>query len=383
MPLSRPAFLVLLAACAAFAAARSTNAEPLDLARVPAAAVWLMHADMDAARESTVMRRMYERVVRKHPEVENMMGMAAGLSGMDPRKDLHDVTVYGLDTDKKNAVMIVHADANRAFLEKMVEKARDHETMKHRGYVLHAWTHKGWKGHKGEKVVGAFFKDNLMVFARTAGQVEQALDVLAGETSAAGLESPLAGRTRPGSILVARASKVDPDTKCPVLRQGEGFRVAMGESDGESFYRARLDMESDTAAGLAEDAAEGLAATVALGLGKEKGVMKLFEGLETTTRGKTCLIAWNARADDVWEMTEALADKIEVTIEARIAAKKKAGCGCDECRCAKCDGQKCEQGGCKDCGSDCGSACESGKCPLEQGSAARESEARRPFDDEF
>ena len=314
MPSSRrfaAAFALVVAASAI------ASAEPLDLGRVSAEAVWLMHADMDAARDSTVVTRMYERAIKQHPQLETMLGMGTKMMGMDPRKDLHDVTVYGLDTDKKNAVMIVHADANREFLEKMVEKARDHKTMKHRDYTLHAWTQRGWKGRGGDTVVGAFFKDDVMVFARSADRVEMALDVLDGEAAAAGSDSPLAGRTRPGSILVARAAKVDPDTKCPVLRQGEGFRVAMGERDGRSFYRARLDMESAEAAELAEDVAEGLAATAALGLGKEKGVMKLVESLETMTDGKACMIAWDADADDVWVAAEALAEKMEAKLKAQ------------------------------------------------------------------
>ena len=89
------------------------RAEPLDLSRVPAKAVWFMHADIDAARESTVINRMYERAMKMHPRLEQMMTLATGMVGMDPRKDLHDITVYGLDTDKKNAVMIVQAAANR------------------------------------------------------------------------------------------------------------------------------------------------------------------------------------------------------------------------------------------------------------------------------
>ena len=240
--------------------------------------------------------------------------------------------------------------------------------MKHRGFTLHKWTHKGWKGRKEETVVAAFYEDDVMVFARSADRVEMALDVLAGEAESVAADSPLAGRTRPGSILVGRASKIDPDTKCPVLRQGEGFRVAMGESDGKSFYRARLDMESAEAAELAEDVTEGLAATVALGLGKEAGVMKLVEGVETMTDGKTCMIAWDADADDVWEVVEVMAEKIE----AKMAARRKQSGG---------------KSGCGDCGKSSCSGCEKGKCPMEQkGEAEKESqdEGRRPFrDDEF
>jgi len=355
------ASLALVAATAPLA-----SAEPLDLRRVPAKAVWLMHADLDAARESTVMQRMVERAMEKHPQLEGMLSMAATMTGMDIRKDLHGLTAYGLDTDKKNAVLIVQADANRAFLEKMVEKARDHETMKHRGFTLHKWTHRGWKGRGGETVVGAFSSDDVMVFARSADRVELALDLLAGEAESVAADSPLAGRTRPGSILVGRASKVDPETKCPVLRQGQGFRVALGESDGKSFYRARLDMDSAEAAELAEDVAEGLAATVALGLGKQAGVMKLVEGMETMTDGKTCMIAWDADADDVWDVAEAVAE----TIEAKMAARRKQWGGRKE--------------GCGACGKD---GCGNGACPMKpKGDAEgnRDDDARRPFrDDEF
>jgi uncharacterized glyoxalase superfamily protein PhnB len=357
----------LVAAIALLAAAASVaSAEPLDLGRVPAKAVWMMHADMDAARESTVVKRMVERAMKKHPQLETMLGMGSKMMGMDPRKDLHDVTVYGLDTDKKNAVMVVHADANREFLEKMVEKARDHETMKHRDYTLHQWTHKGWKGRSGDTVVGAFFKDDVMVFARSADRVEMALDVLDGKVESVDGDNPLAGRTRPGSILVGRAVAIDPDTKCPVLKQGRGYRVAMGENEGVSFYRARLEMESDEAARQAEAVTEGLVALGKLRFGDEPQVMKLIDGVETMTSGSTCSIAWGAKADDVWVVAEKMAEKIEAKMAARRQqwGGRKGGCG------------DCEKGG-----------CEKGKCPMDKQGSAEEGgkdDGRRPFrEDEF
>jgi len=367
MTLSRARLVAAIVVAAASASVAS--AEPLDLGRVPAKAVWLMHVDMDAARESTVVKRMVERAMKKHPQLETMLGMGTKMMGMDPRKDLHDATVYGLDTDKKNAVMVVHADANREFLEKMVEKARDHKTMKHRDFTLHQWTHKGWKGHEGETVVGAFFKDDVMVFARSASQVETALDVLAGKAESVGGEGPLAGRVRPGSILVGRAAAIDPDTKCPVLKQGRGFRVAMGEHDGTSFYRARLEMDSEDAARRAEAVTEGLVALGELQFGAEAQVMKLVDGIETMTSGSTCSIAWDAKADDVWVVAEKMAEKMEAKMAAH---RQKWGS---------------RKGGCGDCGKDGCGGCEQGTCPMDGKGSAEDgdkADGRRPFrDDEF
>ena len=96
--------------------------------------------------------------------------------------------------------------------------------------------------------------------------------------------------------------------------------------------------------------------------------MKLVEGVETMTDGKTCMIAWDADADDVWEVVEVMAEKIE----AKMAARRKQSGG---------------KSGCGDCGKSSCSGCEKGKCPMEQkGEAEKESqdEGRRPFrDDEF
>lgn len=346
------ASLALVVSTASF-----VSAEPLDLGRLPAKAVWMIHADMDAARESTVVTQLYERAMKKHPHLETMMGMGAKMMGMDARKDLHDVTVYGLDTKKKNAVMIVHANANRAMLEKMVEKAPDHETMKHREYTLHKWTHKGWKGRGGDTVVGAFAKDDVMIFARSADNVELALDVLDGRQESVSSDSPLAGRTRPGSILVGRAVAIDPETKCPVLKQGRGYRIAMGEHDGTAFYRARLEMESEEAARQAEKVTEGFVALGKLRFGDEREVMTLIDGVKTMTSGSACSIAWDARSDDVWTVAEKMAERME----AKMAARRQWGGGCD--------------------------GCEKDKCPMDaKGSAEQgdEDEGRHPFhDDEF
>jgi len=316
------------------ALARHAAAKPVSLATVPADAVWMMHLDMDAARASTVVRRMYERAMALHPRAEAMLTMAIGMTGMDPRKDLHDVTVYGRDTDKRNAVMVVRGKANRALLEKMVEKARDHRTMEHGGRTLHSWTHRGRRGDKGETVVGAFQADDRMVFARSADAVRMALDVLDGLKAAYG-QGPLAGGVKSGSILVARAAAVDPETECPVLRQGRGYRVAAGEFEGRSFYRAKLDMKSVEAADLAEDVVKGFEAVVRLRWGGDDDAMTLLSGLRTETDGETCRISWDAAADDVWKAMDRAVSQWERK-HRRSGSKGKACPACGEDGCAGC-----------------------------------------------
>ncbi len=353
-PAPAPSCVALLAAV--MLASAPLAAAPLDLAAVPADAKWLMHLDMDAARDSVVVQRAWERMLKLHPHAGGMMDMVTRMAGMDPRKDLRDATAYGLDTDKRNGVMIVRAKANREFLTRMVEKAADHKTMKHGDYTLHAWTHK--RGRHSGPAVGAFFKDDVMVFARTEAAVTSALDVLDGRKAAVTGDAPLAGRVRPGSIVVARATAVDPDTKCPVLKQGKGFRVALGEHEGKSFYRARLEMASPDAADDVVDVVEGFTALARLRWGGEADVMKLVGGPKTVVDGAACTISWDADAEEVWKVVARAAD----SWEKRHRNRRGAGC-------------------CPACGKDGCEGCGKGECPVMKGS---ESEAEKPLrDDEF
>ncbi len=320
-------FAVLALTCPAVA---PLAAAPLDLAAVPADAKWVMHLDMDAARASTVMERAMAKAMKMHPHAGGMMDMVAKMSGMDPRTDLKDATAYGPDTDKKNGVLIVRGKANREFLTRMVEKAPDHKTMTHEGHTMHAWTHK--RGRHGGTVVGAFYKDDVMVFSRTEEATKAALDVLDGRKPSTPAESPLSGRVRPGSIVVARAAAIDPNTKCPVLRKGDGYRVALGEEEGKVFYRARLDMQSAEAAGEVRDVVKGLTSLASLRWGSEEAVMGLVKTMKMDVEGNTCSIAWDASADDVWSVVDKAMTRCE--------SKQYRG----RSSCKSCDKGSCDEG---------------------------------------
>jgi hypothetical protein len=304
------------AACLALALVAPLAAAPLDLAAVPADAKWLMHFDMDAARDSVVVTRAWDRMLKMHPHADGMVDMVARMTGMDPRKDVRDATAYGLDTDKRNGVLIVRAKVNREFLTRMVEKAADHKTMKHGDYTLHAWTHK--RGRHSGPAVGAFYKDDVLVFARTEAAVANALDVLDGRRGPVAGDAPLAGRVRPGSIVVARATAVDPDTRCPVLKQGRAFRVAFGEADA----------------------------------------MKLVDGAKTAVDGSTCTISWDAAAEDVWKVVDRAADAWEKRHRDRRHGRNR-------------------DGSCAVCGKDGCGGCGRGECPVTKRAAPAEEKPLR------
>ena len=105
--------------------------------------------------------------------------------GVDLRKDLHGITLYGPDTDKTHGVAIVFSTVDRKLLLKKAEKADDHKVTKHGDIKIHSWTGK----HEGKThpAAGTFYKSDVLVFAANADRVAGAIDVLNGKSAGLGV----------------------------------------------------------------------------------------------------------------------------------------------------------------------------------------------------
>ena len=75
--------------------AAAANAAPLDPKQVPAEAKWLMHVDVDAMRQATVVQKAWKKGLEMHKEAQQHLDKLKTAIGMDICKDLHGVTAYG------------------------------------------------------------------------------------------------------------------------------------------------------------------------------------------------------------------------------------------------------------------------------------------------
>jgi hypothetical protein len=285
------------------------RAEPVELKQVATDAKWLAHVDVDAMRESVVVQKAYHKCMEMHKDAQKHFDKVRETLGLDLKKDLHGITIYGKDLDKHHGVLIVHADVNQKLLLEKAEKAADHKVAKYGSYEIHSWTHK--HGKESHTAYGVFFKPNVLVFAGCEEAIHGALDVLDGKSPGITDEkSPLAGRLAPGASLIVRALAVGPQVKCPVLKDADSFRITLGENKGESFYRARLVMKSAEAAEQVKAVVEGFKAMVGLARGSDAETMKLVNAVKVTTQEKTVRIAWSAPAEEVWTALEKAAKEM-------------------------------------------------------------------------
>jgi hypothetical protein len=309
------AALVLL-----FMAAPQTQAAPLDLKEVAAKSQWVGHLDVDAMRQSSVVRRAYEKVKERHKDVDTHLSLASNFIGIDLRTDLQGLTFYGPHLHQHKGVMIVHGkfDADRlAALEKV---APAHEHTKYGDYEIHSGEAK--HHHHTHPVAATFVKPDRIVFASGVDDLKAALDVLNGKSPSLTSDSALAGNIPEGTIALFRAKDLGQDGCCNFAKRLDSFRFVVGEHNGESFKRVRLVAKDEEVPKELAKAAEGLDALLRLHCGDNKVGKKLINATRINAEGKSLTILWKAPADDVWQMVE-LHAKIFAEKWAKHHGKKK------------------------------------------------------------
>jgi hypothetical protein len=298
--------------------AAMAQAAPFDAKDVSANAKWVAHIDVDAVRDSSLVQKAFDTC----DILKNQSGMVFDKIdtevGIDLRTDLHGITLYGTDTVKGHGVAIVFTKVNHEPLLEKAKNAPDHKVTRHGGVEIHSWTHKeGSKIHSygDHTLAGAFYKADVIVLASSVELVGHAIDVLSGKSPGiTDAKSPLGGHVYPGSTVLVRAIAMPDAPECPVIKDIESFRIAMGETDGKSFFRESVVVKKPEVAKQMKTVAEGFKAMGALSCGDDADVMKLVNGVQVTVKGNTLSVHWDAPADDVWTVVEKVAKKVEERI---------------------------------------------------------------------
>jgi hypothetical protein len=280
------------------------SAAPLNPDMVCGKAQWVAHLDVDAMRTSTFVQSAYQEFLDECP-VAGIATAAFETSGravgMDPRKDLHGITLYGPKVGKEKGVLIVTADANQDALAEKVKEAPGYKSSKHGDRELHSWTH---KDHGRERpVTGAFFDDKVVVFADSVAAIKAALDVMDGKKPACSCKV-LAAKAPQGTHLLARvvgiaAVKLPHDSE--LIKKIESVSIATGETGGKSFSRVTVVTNCPDCAKQIGGVARGIRALGLLHAVDCPDAKQFVEKLRIKVDDKTVTVNNSAPADAVWQ----------------------------------------------------------------------------------
>ena len=280
--------------------ASQARAAPLEAKHVATNAKWLAHVDVDAIRASNVVQKAWQNVLERLPDTESNLGFVRVVIGTDLTKDIHGITIYGKGIGKSEVVTIVAVSMDPARLTLLASVIPGRETTSHGNYTIQNWTH--MHGDHALTIAAAFRGHEQLVLASSIDDVKSALDVLDGKAPGLAADARLGGNIPAGTTLLVRAEEIA-DTKlgkAPFTEPINSFRVVMGESEGQSFFRARMTMANPEAVAYTMTAIHGGQALSNLICRDELG-RKFVNAVQSKSDGQSVTILWSVPASDVWD----------------------------------------------------------------------------------
>src|SRR5271155_3063307 len=169
--------ITLGAGCAGVAGPGAHGA-PLRRVDVASDPVWVLHVDCDALRPTAVGQFILSEMDKAG--AGSKLAAFEAIFGVDPRKQLHGVTVYS-GGQQEEGVLLVYADFDPNRLEMLAQSADDPKSTRHNSHVIHSWIDNKKKPKDGvQPRTYAAIEGSRVIFGQREDVVAAALDVLDG-----------------------------------------------------------------------------------------------------------------------------------------------------------------------------------------------------------
>ncbi|MDG2208258.1 MAG: hypothetical protein P8K78_10170 [Pirellulales bacterium] len=293
-----------------FFAHSATEAAPLDPAAIPGDTKWLLHFDMEKARNWELMQKWQSEMQDKawyRDKVEEMVEKY----GWNPAEDLMGLSMYDSEYARHNGVLALHV--RNIDTEKIASQFKkehpDAKTEKYRNYFISTWNDSS--PYRGEHAVsGCLASDSLMLIANDVEKIQKTLDVLDGESTALSDSSALLDTFNQEAILACRAIDVpkgyQEQTRCPVLARCRTATMFFNVNDNLMQLKYDLEANNEELASKMKGAVSGMHAMMGMQVGKNPQAKQMLEAATIERDGNHLLIAWQADSEKFAEVMKSM-----------------------------------------------------------------------------
>ncbi|MDP6408115.1 MAG: hypothetical protein QGI46_01930 [Planctomycetota bacterium] len=288
--------LLATAALAAESSPEMSDGE-LDRGLVPADAQWLVHIDVEAGRDTRLIRAAVALAERFDLRAElDQFECVEGFLGVDPFSLLRSLTVFGgeLGADiarphEQGVAVLRVTSAASAVMARLVARS-EYRAVQLEGRVLHSWDAGGTDEVFCQTVAARESTDLLLMLSGDAGELLRALRVLEGaapslrEASVAALEA----RPAAGSFFYAEATGAIPGLDgirpaSTVADKATGMRLDISERDGLLGVSLAVETDKPEDALVLHGLATGALALANMALENDERLFEMQEVLDGLT----------------------------------------------------------------------------------------------------
>ena len=298
-----------LSICGILAATLTAPSTPMHRADVAADPNSVLHIDFDSMRPTTIGKHILAEMDK--PETQGIMSAFQTALNLDPRKQLHGVTLYNTGKAPEDGVVLAYADFEPERLIKTATAAKEYQRLTYGQYTIHSWIDEQKLGKPGDsrRVYAAFQGEQLVVLAQQEARINRALDVLdrkAPNLTSTSLFSQVGASASTGFIQGA-ARKMDiPDfaPNAALLRMAKSARVEIGERQGQLRATVGLEASDEDSSRQMALVVEGVVAMLKMQQ-DNPAVVKLADGVSVRQDGNSVVATLAAPAAQAIELMKA------------------------------------------------------------------------------
>ncbi len=290
------------------------SARPLQKNEVSPAANWVLHADVEAFRNSGIGKLIMAELQAQG--LEEKLQVFAGIFSFHPLKDVRDVTVYGKDKDRNNAVIVIDGQFDPEKVVGVVRLNPQHQEIPYQGVTIHQWPNEENKnGQTTTQILyGCLHNGRQIVLSSGLDAVKQAVDTLKAPT--AGAASALLSQVPEspnGAFLQVTAvdvgTMVGENPQAAVLKQADLLTLTGGQTADNLSAELRLRSTSPEVAGNVVQMLQGVIAMVQMAGQDQPKLSELAKGLKVAQIDKVAQVRFEAPVPSVFAFVKEQLDQ--------------------------------------------------------------------------
>jgi hypothetical protein len=292
------------------AAARAALGEPLAGSSLPADTRWVIHVDVDGARQAKPLWEAARGRLGDLPRaaLRSRAAVLERITGMKIPEELLDVTLHSATYDEGGVCLRIHGKMDAGQVAAFLKTSKDFKQVSYGSHTIMQWREK----ERDRLMSLAFARPDLAVQSASLDAIEKTLDTLDGKAPGLPANSPLApaGTDNGGKTLVWLAAQglhelPAGQVESPVLTQMEAASLGVRWANDQVVSDLRVTARSEPAAQQLKALAEGIKAFVELsgagdhappGLRVLAGTM---DQMTVQTDGKTVKGSWPVSMDKI------------------------------------------------------------------------------------
>lgn len=271
--------------CGSFAAA-----EKVELTQIGSDAAWFTHFDMQKF-DGSVLNKLADShgLAKKCEDLKNFIGI-------DLKKDISGVTMYGTIDAPQKAVVIVKGNLGVERLTALAQKQPDYTAQDYDGLTIHSW-----QGHKGDKKSGCFYDGNTLLMSKSKEALIAGIDVLKGKATNISANGCITSQDAIFQMYMADASALASKSQhLMFLANVKQTLLAVGQKDSDVFSELIMHADSADNAVLLEQMIQGLLAMGQMQASRQnKAALEVLRKCNVSTEDSTVVNSVVLTTDEI------------------------------------------------------------------------------------